>query len=70
MKRKTDLWHIQIFSRKQLLSAIYRATLAAANNELKTPNVHSEIVTGLSPSNNVRPGSLTVTCHHTTDRSK
>ncbi|KAI5459103.1 kinase binding protein CGI-121-domain-containing protein [Mariannaea sp. PMI_226] len=42
-----------VFSRTQILSAIFKATVAAVNGELKTPNVHSEIVTSLSSSNNI-----------------
>lgn len=37
-----------------LLSAVFRAASSAASEALKTPNVHSEIVMSLSPSNNVR----------------
>lgn len=44
----------QIVSRKQLLSAIFKAVTGLANNALKTPNVHSEIVASLNPSSNVR----------------
>ena len=44
----------QILSRRQLLSSVFKSTLAAANGALRTPNVHSEIVIGLSASNNVR----------------
>ncbi|EQL00390.1 Kinase binding protein [Ophiocordyceps sinensis CO18] len=42
-----------IFSRRQLLSAVFKATLAAVNGSLKTPNVHSETVTSLSASSNI-----------------
>ncbi|KAM4067222.1 kinase binding protein [Hirsutella rhossiliensis] len=42
-----------IFSRRQLLSAVFKGTLAAVNGSLKTPNVHSEIVASLSASSNI-----------------
>ncbi|KJZ75475.1 hypothetical protein HIM_05171 [Hirsutella minnesotensis 3608] len=42
-----------IVSRRQLLSAVFKATLAAASGSLKTPNVHSETVALLSASNNI-----------------
>ncbi|KAK3328741.1 kinase binding protein CGI-121-domain-containing protein [Apodospora peruviana] len=42
-----------IISRVHLLSAIYNALNAVATNTLQTPNVHSEIVLSLSPSNNI-----------------
>lgn len=37
----------------QLLSAVFKATNAAVNDALQTPNVHSEIVAYLSSSKNV-----------------
>ncbi|KAG8411425.1 hypothetical protein J3458_015486 [Metarhizium acridum] len=40
-------------SRRQLLSAVFKAVTAATNGSLKTPNVHSEIVVSLNPSNNI-----------------
>jgi len=43
-----------IFSRQQLLSAVFRALVDLQANQLSTPNVHSEVVLSLSPSNNVR----------------
>lgn len=43
----------QVVSRRQLLSVVFKAVLAVVNGALKTPNVHSEIVTSLSASNNV-----------------
>ncbi|KAG5982554.1 hypothetical protein E4U55_001741 [Claviceps digitariae] len=42
-----------IISRRQLLSAVFKAVNSAANGALKTPNVHSEIVLSLNPSNNI-----------------
>uniref|UniRef100_A0A1Y1K7T8 EKC/KEOPS complex subunit CGI121 n=1 Tax=Photinus pyralis TaxID=7054 RepID=A0A1Y1K7T8_PHOPY len=42
-----------VVSRQQLLSAIFKAITAATNGSLKTPNVHSEIVVSLNPSNNI-----------------
>lgn len=42
-----------IFSRLQLLSAVFKAITHSVNGALKTPNVHSEIVMSLSPSNNI-----------------
>ncbi|KAH7313691.1 kinase binding protein CGI-121-domain-containing protein [Stachybotrys elegans] len=42
-----------LLSRLQLLSAIFKATTAAVNQALKTPNVHSEIVAYMSASNNI-----------------
>ncbi|KAK0735274.1 kinase binding protein CGI-121-domain-containing protein [Lasiosphaeria miniovina] len=42
-----------IFSRTQLLSAIFRALTGLINGRLATPNVHSEIVLSLSPNNNI-----------------
>ncbi|KAF5124266.1 EKC/KEOPS complex subunit [Metarhizium anisopliae] len=42
-----------VVSRRQLLSAIFKAVNAATNGSLKTPNVHSEIVVSLNPSNNI-----------------
>ncbi|GJN75813.1 hypothetical protein PLICBS_009919 [Purpureocillium lilacinum] len=42
-----------IISRRQLLSSVFKSSLAAANGALKTPNVHSEIVACLSASNNI-----------------
>ncbi|RSM00388.1 EKC/KEOPS complex subunit [Fusarium oligoseptatum] len=37
----------------QLLSAVFKATSAAVNGALRTPNVHSEIVSSMSSSNNI-----------------
>ncbi|KYK57967.1 Kinase binding protein [Drechmeria coniospora] len=42
-----------VVSRRQLLSVVFKATLAAVNGTLKTPNVHSEIVVSLSTSSNI-----------------
>ncbi|KND91045.1 EKC/KEOPS complex subunit [Tolypocladium ophioglossoides CBS 100239] len=42
-----------VVSRRQLLSAVFKAVLAVVNGGLKTSNVHSEIVTSLSASNNI-----------------
>lgn len=33
-----------------MLSAVFKAAKAAVDGELKTPNVHSEIVVSLTPS--------------------
>jgi EKC/KEOPS complex subunit CGI121/TPRKB len=43
-----------IVSRLQLLAAVFRAVTGLLDGNLKTPNVHSEIVCSLSASNNVR----------------
>ena len=53
-----------IVSRLQLLSAIFRASNLAVSNSLKTPNVHSEIVTSLSNSNNVCHRFPLLPLHH------
>ncbi|KAG6038073.1 hypothetical protein E4U41_004607 [Claviceps citrina] len=42
-----------VISRRQLLSAVFKAVTSAASGVLKTPNVHSEIVLSLNPSNNI-----------------
>ncbi|OAA69145.1 Kinase binding protein CGI-121 [Cordyceps fumosorosea ARSEF 2679] len=42
-----------VVSRMQLLAAVFKATNAAANGALQTPNIHSETVASLSPSNNI-----------------
>ncbi|KAG5992804.1 hypothetical protein E4U54_003544 [Claviceps lovelessii] len=42
-----------VLSRRQLLSAVFKAVTSAAHGALKTPNVHSEIVLSLNPSNNI-----------------
>lgn len=42
-----------IISRAHLLSAVFNALTAAATDSLRTPNVHSEIVTCLAPNANV-----------------
>ncbi|CAH0057732.1 unnamed protein product [Clonostachys solani] len=42
-----------IVSRLHLLSAVFRAATTASTNSLITPNVHSEIIISLSPSNNI-----------------
>ncbi|KAK2595332.1 hypothetical protein QQS21_006932 [Conoideocrella luteorostrata] len=42
-----------VVSRRQLLSAVFKAVTSAASGALKTPNVHSEIVVSLNPSNNI-----------------
>ncbi|KAG5923890.1 hypothetical protein E4U53_003492 [Claviceps sorghi] len=42
-----------VISRRQLLSAVFKAVTSAASRALKTPNVHSEIVLSLNPSNNI-----------------
>lgn len=47
-----------VLSRLHLLAAIYKALTVLMDGNLKTPNVHSEIVCSLSASNNVRRSSL------------
>ncbi|OIW23769.1 CGI-121-domain-containing protein [Coniochaeta ligniaria NRRL 30616] len=42
-----------VLSRLQLLAAVYKALTVLLDGTLKTPNVHSEIVCSLSPSNNI-----------------
>ncbi|GAB0137383.1 hypothetical protein EsDP_00005651 [Epichloe bromicola] len=42
-----------VVSRRQLLSAVFKAVTSAAAGALKTPNVHSEIILSLNPSNNI-----------------
>lgn len=42
-----------VVSRTHFLSAVFKAISVAASDALKTPNVHSEIVTSLSGSMNV-----------------
>ncbi|KAM0342418.1 hypothetical protein ACHAPU_009605 [Fusarium lateritium] len=42
-----------VVSRLQLLSAVFKATSTAVKGTLRTPNVHSEIVCSMSPSNNI-----------------
>ncbi|SPJ76338.1 Protein CGI121 [Fusarium torulosum] len=42
-----------VVSRLQLLSAVFKATSTAVDGALRTPNVHSEIVCSMSPSNNI-----------------
>lgn len=42
-----------VASRFHLLSAVYKAVAAELAGAMKTPNVHSEIVTSLSSNNNV-----------------
>ncbi|KAH3678557.1 hypothetical protein WICMUC_001366 [Wickerhamomyces mucosus] len=42
-----------IFSQSQLYSAIYRSLLELNNNNLRTKNIHSEILFCLSPINNI-----------------
>lgn len=49
---------LQVLSRRQLLSAVFKAVTSAAHGALKTPNVHSEIVLSLNPSNNVSSNML------------
>lgn len=40
-------------SRLHVLAAVYKAILLHASGNLKTPNVHSEVVLSMSASNNV-----------------
>jgi EKC/KEOPS complex subunit CGI121/TPRKB len=42
-----------VLSRLQLTSAVFKSTYLLVSDALKTPNVHSETVTCLSPSNNI-----------------
>lgn len=42
-----------VISRLHLLAAVYKALTVLLDGTLKTPNVHSEVVCALSPSNNV-----------------
>ncbi|KAH9894697.1 protein CGI121 [Xylariomycetidae sp. FL2044] len=42
-----------IISRIQVLAAIYKAITIQLSGNMKTPNVHSEIVCSLSPTNNI-----------------
>ncbi|KAI1155493.1 kinase binding protein CGI-121-domain-containing protein [Nemania diffusa] len=42
-----------ITSRLQVLSAVFKAITAQVGGTMKTPNVHSEIVWSLSPTNNI-----------------
>ncbi|KAM6480474.1 kinase binding protein CGI-121-domain-containing protein [Trichoderma sp. SZMC 28011] len=42
-----------IVSRMHLLSAVFKAVNGSVTGALKTPNVHSETVVSLSPSNNI-----------------
>ena len=46
-----------VISRLHLLSAVYSALNTLLVGALRTPNVHSEIVTSLSTNNNVRAPS-------------
>lgn len=43
-----------VISRTHILAAAFKALSAKLSDTLKTPNVHSELVTSLSPSKNVR----------------
>lgn len=43
-----------IISRTHLFAAIFRALNTLTEGTLQTPNVHSDIVIGLNPTNNVR----------------
>ncbi|KAH6695465.1 kinase binding protein CGI-121-domain-containing protein [Plectosphaerella plurivora] len=42
-----------VVSRTQILAAAFKALSAKLSDTLKTPNVHSELVTSLSPSKNI-----------------
>jgi EKC/KEOPS complex subunit CGI121/TPRKB len=50
---RTSLLTSQIVSPTHLCSAVFRALAGQAANTLRTPNVHAEIVTLLSMSNNI-----------------
>lgn len=55
-----------VLSRLQLIGAVYKALSVLLDGTIKTPNVHSEIVCSLSPSNNVRvdpPAFKAMTCN-------
>ncbi|KAI5923949.1 CGI-121-domain-containing protein [Camillea tinctor] len=57
-----------IISRLQLLSAVYKAITVHSGGNMKTPNIHSEIVWSLSPNNNIseayRRYGITPTSQH------
>ncbi|KAL2889472.1 EKC/KEOPS complex subunit CGI121 [Ceratocystis lukuohia] len=40
-------------SRHQIMAAVYKAASSDLNGTLRTPNVHSEIVNSLNPTNNI-----------------
>ncbi|KAI1076208.1 CGI121 protein [Whalleya microplaca] len=42
-----------VTSRLQVLSAVYKAATIQLGGTMKTPNIHSEIVCSLSPTNNI-----------------
>ncbi|EMR68155.1 hypothetical protein MGN70_005871 [Eutypa lata] len=42
-----------VISRLQILSAIYKAITIQMGGNMRTPNIHSEIVCSLSPTNNI-----------------
>ncbi|RYP77197.1 hypothetical protein DL771_001246 [Monosporascus sp. 5C6A] len=42
-----------VISRLQVLSAVYKAITIQLGGNMKTPNIHSEIVCSLSPTNNI-----------------
>ncbi|KAI0895420.1 hypothetical protein F4806DRAFT_81250 [Annulohypoxylon nitens] len=42
-----------VVSRFQILAAVYKAITIQMSGNMKTPNVHSEIVCSLSPNNNI-----------------
>ncbi|KAF4582750.1 Kinase binding protein [Ophiocordyceps camponoti-floridani] len=42
-----------LLSRNHLFAVVFKAILARWKNALETPNIHSEIVVNLSPSNNI-----------------
>ncbi|KAJ1330895.1 Kinase binding protein CGI-121 [Microdochium nivale] len=42
-----------IISRLQVLAAVHKAVMIQSGGNMKTPNIHSEIVCSLSPTNNI-----------------
>lgn len=44
---------VQVVSKLQVLAAVHKAIMVQSGGNMKTPNVHSEIVCSLSPTNNV-----------------
>lgn len=60
MQRERRVDMLKVVSRNQILSAAFKSVNAAATESLKTPNVHSELVTNLSASNNVSTSFQTV----------
>lgn len=55
---EADNWSIQLVSRVHALAAAFRAVNDLIEGQLRSRNVHSEIVFALSPNNNVSCGLL------------